>query len=255
MSKEDKIYMAKLAEQAERYDDMVKHMKDVVGVIHTKIVFQLGGDLSNDDRNLLSVAYKNWIGTRRSAWRAVSAIEQKEEAKGSKYLELLRLYKGKIENEVENICNDVADLLDKKLIPKANNDESQVFYLKMKADYFRYFAECTTGDKNKKAGEVADEAYKKATEKVTQLPTTHAIRLGLALNYSVFLYEIKNSPQEACKLAKTTFDGAISDLEHLEDEQYKESASIMQLLRDNLTLWTSETEEEEGGAKEKEEDL
>lgn len=211
----------------------------------------MGQELSNDDRNLLSVAYKNWIGTRRTAWRAISAIEQKEEAKGSKFLELLRVYKGKVENEVENICNDVASLLDKSLIPKANNTEAEVFYLKMKADYYRYFAECTTGEKNKKAGEVAQEAYKKASEKVTELPATHPLRLGLALNYSVFLYEIINSPEQACKLAKSTFDGAIGDLEHLDDEQYKESASIMQLLRDNLTLWTSESEEEQSPEKKK----
>ena len=199
----------------------------------------------------MSVAYKNWVGTRRTAWRAISAVEQKEEAKGSKFLELLRAYKTKVENEVETICNDVADLLDKGLIPKSNGGEPEVFYLKMKADYYRYFAECVTGDKNKKAGEQAHECYKKATEKASALPTTHPIRLGLALNYSVFLYEIINSPEQACKLAKTTFDSAIGDLEHLEDEQYKESASIMQLLRDNLTLWTTEAEEGEDKDKEK----
>jgi 14-3-3 protein epsilon len=208
----------------------------------------MGQELSNDDRNLLSVAYKNWIGSRRTAWRAISAVEQKEEAKGSKFLELLRAYKRKIEDEVEKITKDVADLLDKSLISKAKDNEAEVFYLKMKADYYRYFAECVTGEKNKKAGELAHEAYKKATEKAASLPTTHAVRLGLALNYSVFLYEIINSPEQACKLAKTTFDAAIGDLEHLEDEQYKESASIMQLLRDNLTLWTADAQEEEAPA-------
>lgn len=141
--------------------------------------------------------------------------------------------------------------MDKSLIAKASNPESEVFYLKMKADYYRYFAECVTGEKNKKAGESAHECYKKATEKSSSLPTTHPIRLGLALNYSVFLYEIINSPEQACKLAKTTFDAAIGDLENLEDEQYKESASIMQLLRDNLTLWTADAEEEAPAKKDK----
>jgi 14-3-3 protein epsilon len=202
------------------------------------------------------VAYKNWIGTRRSAWRAISAVEQKEEAKGSKFLDLLRKYKALIEKEVENINNDVVDLLDKSLVPKAANPEAEVFYLKMKGDYYRYFAECCTGDKNKKAGEGAQEAYKKALEKSGILPKTHPIVLGLALNYSVFLYEIINSPEQACKLAKSTFDAAIGDLEKLEDEQYKESASIMQLIRDNLTLWTADAEEKESpDKKEKEENL
>lgn len=197
------------------------------------------------------MAYKNLIGSRRTAWRAITAIEQKEESKGSKYLDLLRKYKTKIENEVEKICDDIVEVLDKYLIPKASTPESEVFYMKMKGDYYRYFAECVTGDKNKKAGEKAHEAYKKASEKAAGLATTDPIRLGLSLNYSVFFYEILNSPEQACKLAKTTFDAAISDLESLDDDKYKESATIMQLLRDNLTLWTADNQEEaEGKGKE-----
>ena len=197
------------------------------------------------------MAYKNWIGSRRTAWRAITAIEQKEESKGSKFLDLLKKYKAKIEGEVEKISDDINSLLDKYLVPKATTPETQVFYLKMKGDYYRYFAECVTGDKNKAAGEKGHEAYKAATEKAKDLPTTHASRLGLALNYSVFFYEILNSPEQACKLAKTAFDGAIGDLEHLEDEPYKDAATIMQLLRDNLTLWTADAEEE-APAKDKE---
>eukprot|EP01022_Parablepharisma_sp_SALTPOND_P032255 TRINITY_DN835_c0_g1_i4.p2 TRINITY_DN835_c0_g1~~TRINITY_DN835_c0_g1_i4.p2 ORF type:complete len:232 (-),score=37.18 TRINITY_DN835_c0_g1_i4:67-762(-) len=210
---------------------------------------QAGKELSNEERNLLSVAYKNSVGTRRTAWRAVTAIEQKEESKGSKFLELIREYKSKVETEVEAICNEIIDILDKYLIPKAENSESEVFYLKMKGDYCRYMAECMTGDKNKKAGERAQDAYKKASEKSEALATTNPIRLGLALNYSVFYYEILNMPEQACKLAKTAFDSAIAELETLDDDKYKDSATIMQLLRDNLTLWTADANEE-GGDKE-----
>lgn len=162
-------------------------------------------------------------------------------------MEIIEEYKTKVESEVEAVCNEIIEILDKNLIPKAASAESEVFYLKMKGDYCRYMAECVAGDKNKKAAEAAHEAYKKAQEKAEQLATTHPIRLGLALNYSVFYYEILNSPEEACKLAKTAFDGAIADLEGLDDEQYKDSATIMQLLRDNLTLWTADTNEEDAG--------
>ena len=79
----------------------------------------------------------------------------------------------------------------------------------------------------------------------TDLATTHPIRLGLALNFSVFYYEILESPDEACRLAKRAFDDAVSELDASSNEtQYKESTLIMQLLRDNLTLWTSEMKEE-----------
>merc|ERR1711988_509771 len=91
--------------------------------------------------------------------------------------------------------------------------------------------------------ESADLAYKSATEKATELAPTHPIRLGLALNYSVFLYEVQAKNQEACDLAKAAFDDAIAELDTLDEESYKDSTLIMQLLRDNLTLWTSDEQE------------
>jgi 14-3-3 protein epsilon len=70
------------------------------------------------------------------------------------------------------------------------------------------------------------------------------VKLGLALNYSVFYYEILQSPEKACKMARDAFDEAIADLDNVQDEYYKDATLIMQLLRDNLTLWTSELPED-----------
>ena len=55
----------------------------------------------------------------------------------------------------------------------------------------------------------------------------------------MFYYEILNSPDRACHLAKQAFDDAIAELDSLSEESYRDSTLIMQLLRDNLTLWTS----------------
>ncbi|TDZ23963.1 14-3-3 protein-like protein [Colletotrichum sidae] len=239
--RESKTFLARLCEQAERYDEMVGYMKEVA---------KLGGELSVDERNLLSVAYKNVVGTRRASWRIISSIEQKEESKGSdKHVGTIREYRTKIETELEQVCQDVLDVLDDSLIPNAQTGESKVFYHKMKGDYHRYLAEFASGEKRKGAATAAHEAYKSATDVAqTELTPTHPIRLGLALNFSVFYYEILNSPDRACHLAKQAFDDAIAELDSLSEESYRDSTLIMQLLRDNLTLWTSSDNGEAEGA-------
>ena len=98
-----------------------------------------------------------------------------------------------------------------------------------------------SGDDRKTAAEASLVSYKSASDiAATDLAPTHPIRLGLALNFSVFYYEILNSPDRACKLAKGAFDEAIAELDNLNEDSYKDSTLIMQLLRDNLTLWTSD---------------
>ena len=82
-------------------------------------VVRANSELSVEERNLLSVAYKNTIGSRRTAWRALSSIEKKEEQKGSKNLPLLRSYKAKIEGELDTYCNQIIKLLDEQLIKNA----------------------------------------------------------------------------------------------------------------------------------------
>ena len=193
---------------------------------------------------MFSAAYKNLIGGRRTAYRALNQIEQKEESKSSKSVQLVKDYKKKVEAEIEKICEDVVKIIDSTLQPKAAKAEGKVFYMKMKGDYYRYFAECTSGDKLKEVSEKAKAAYEEASKLAEELPSTDSTKLGLALNFSVFHYEILNAPADAIKLAKTSFDAAVSQLEGLDDDQYKDSASILQLLRDNLTLWQNENSNE-----------
>lgn len=101
-------------------------------VTYMKKVAELGGELTVDERNLLSVAYKNVVGTRRASWRIISSIEQKEESKGSdKHVSTIKEYRSKIELELEKVCQDVLDVLDQSLIPNAATGESRVFYHKM----------------------------------------------------------------------------------------------------------------------------
>ncbi|XP_068653858.1 14-3-3-like protein D [Aristolochia californica] len=231
--RENFVYIAKLAEQAERYDEMVDSMKKVA---------RLDVELTVEERNLLSVGYKNVIGARRASWRILCSIEQKEETKGNEQnVKRIKEYRQKVESELSNICNDIMTVIDEHLIPSSSAGESTVFYYKMKGDYFRYLAEFKIGNERKEVADQSLKAYQIASSTAeADLSPTHPIRLGLALNYSVFYYEIMNSPERACHLAKQAFDEAISELDTLSEESYKDSTLIMQLLRDNLTLWTSD---------------
>jgi 14-3-3 protein epsilon len=233
MSREDQVFLAKLAEQAERYEEMVEAMKKVA---------ELNIELSDEERNLLSVAYKNVVGARRASWRIISSIEQKEEARhNEQHVKRVHEYRVKVEAELSKICEDVLAVLDNNLIPSSSSNQAKVFYHKMKGDYQRYLAEFRSGDDRKNTAGKSLEAYQAANDIATkELPPTHPIRLGLALNFSVFYFEIMNSPEKACQLAKQAFDDAIAELDNLSEDSYKDSTVIMQLLRDNLTLWTTE---------------
>merc|ERR1719215_1889375 len=211
-------------------------------------VGKTGDELSVEERNLLSVAYKNAVGSRRAAWRIITSVEQKEKTKGNdEQAKHAKEYCGKVEGELDKICNTILALLDGSLIPKASTGEAKVFYQKMKADYYRYIAEFTDGDKKSTAANNAKLAYEEA-QKVAEkdLVVTHPIRLGLALNFSVFQYEVLQDQDAACKMARTAFEDAIAELDNVAEDSYKDSTLIMQLLRDNLTLWTSD---QEGGAE------
>jgi hypothetical protein len=246
------VAKAKIAEQAERYVDMASLMKEFT---------ESAGLLQQEHRNLLSVAYKNVVGAKRSSWRVITSIEQRTKESGKeRRLTLAREYREKIEQELVAVCNEVLSLLTNHLIPTVSQAtkeddkevllkliESKVFYLKMKGDYYRYLAEVETDAKQKEAIENAENAYSEAYAacKLEEngeeaLTGTHPIRLGLALNFSVFYYEIRGDHKKACSLAKTAFDSAIAELDTLNEDSYKDSTLIMQLLRDNLTLWSSD---------------
>jgi len=263
--KSDLIAKAKIAEQAERYDDMAECMK--------KVVEKSDAGLQQEERNMLSVAYKNVVGAKRSSWRVMSSIVDKNNASSDEHhqqkADMASAYRSTIESELEAVCTEVLDLLKEHLIPNTSKlldacaeaskfapiVEAKVFYLKMKGDYYRYEVEVAKPEQKDKLKIEAGDAYTAAIEaceghgadKQGALNTTHPIKLGLALNNSVFHYEIMCDQERACALAKKAFDDAIAELDTLQEESYKDSTLIMQLLRDNLTLWTSDRDGADNG--------
>eukprot|EP00939_MAST-03C_sp_MAST-3C-sp1_P005384 g5384.t1 len=212
--------------------------------------------LDQEQRNLLSVAYKNVVGARRASWRVLEQIMKSKgkESTSDMQRQYAAEYQSLIEKELDDICNDVLNLLTTQLLKrKKNTPEENVFYFKMKGDYHRYMAEYQREDSKERSTVIAsaNHAYEEALQAAKSLAATDPIRLGLALNFSVFYYEIQNAHGKACALAKDAFDTAVTQLEALTEEQYKDATLIMQLLRDNLTLWQSEGEEESNSRVEK----
>jgi 14-3-3 protein epsilon len=232
---EELLFTAKLAEQTERYDEMVVCMRKIV---------KLNSELNQDERNLLSVAFKNVIGSRRAAWRIVTSIEARENEKGAaENLPIIAMLRKQFEAELSAVCEDIISLLDSYLIPAAQGGEKKVFYLKMKGDYHRYYAEVAVGDAQK---EKALEAYGAAQNVANaSLSPTHPIRLGLVLNLSVFHYEIMKQHDTGYQLARQAYDDAVTELDTLDEEAYRESSLIVQLLQDNLNLWSEDMQQQQ----------
>jgi 14-3-3 protein epsilon len=230
--RDQSIFKAKVAEQAECFDEMVTAMKRVV---------QLDANLSVEERNLLSIAYKNLIGGKRTAWRIISSLFDKEKHKdpNSWKLEQMKALRDAIEKQLHGNCAEILDLIDNSLLPAVNGNQAKVFWSKMKGDYFRYIAEFERDDKRSAAQGKAFDAYQLALNDGKDLPPTDPILLGLALNFSVFYYEIMNDKDKACEMAKKYFDAAIPLIEKLTGDEYKDTTLILQLLRDNLSLWTA----------------
>jgi len=231
------VYTAKLAEQAERYNDMAEAMKQVA---------LLDSELNVEERNLLSFAYRNKVGLLRASFRILCSIQHKEQINNRQHrLHLVTSYSTTTKHEVESTCHEVIYLLEHHLIPNATNVEANVFYLKMKSDYYRYLAE--VDDNRNVYAQKSRAAYDEAFDKGQRgLPLLSPVRLGLGLSFSVFNYEILNDAQKACEIAKRVFDETVSHLDGCSDDTYKDCTLILQLLRDNLTLWTSEDNAQEG---------
>lgn len=217
------LYNAKLAEQAERFDDMAEWM--------TQCVAARDGPLSEEQRGALSVAFKNAVGTRRASWRVIAAVEAKEKSNFSETERLAVQFREQVESEIRALCMNILGMLETRLIPSATT--GKVPLLKMRGDYYRYLSEISQ-DPNLPKKALASYEEAAAIAQVT-LEAADSARLALALNRSVFYFEIMKDRENACKVARAAFEAATA----AEVEKQRDAALILQLLRDNLTLWTS----------------
>merc|ERR1712025_360978 len=204
-----------------------------------KVLDQRGAEVTSDERNLLSVAFKNLISSKRAACRTIAAIEQNP--KYSKYADALTQYKTSIETKLNDDCKHVIKLINDKVLAKDCAGESKAFFVKMVGDYYRYIAENAKGSLMEEVKQNALKAYNEVNQ--ITLPPCNPIKLGLALNFSVFHYEVMKNHKAACELADQALQDALDKIDELEEDDFRDAKSIIELLKENLTLWK---EEEEG---------
>ncbi len=223
--------MARVAEQAERFEDMVNFLEQAIKL-------KSGEDFTIDERNLLSVGFKNLIGSQRGAFRTIGAIEQ-----NPKYSQMgapLQQYKKRIERELYEQCMRIIKIVKDKCLGLAVDNESKAFFQKMIGDYYRYVSESAAESTLEEVKKGALQGYLEANKLSKDLNACNPIRLGLALNFSVFYYEVMNDHKKACELGEVALTEALEKIDDVDEETFRDAKSIIELLKENLSLWKEE---------------
>ena len=236
-AREEFVFLSKLYERAERFPDMVSTINKFI---------EMNPKLTKDEKNIVAAGYKNILTDKRASWRLLNSMEKKETKKKSAQVPHIKEIKSHIETEMKKQIEDVKNVIDKYLLPNAQDPESKVFYLRLKADHSRYLCEITKDKEYAKAIEETEKVYREAYEIANKdLPVINNARIGLCLNFSVFCYEVKGDKKEGCKIAKKAFEDSMKYLDDLEKFKSKDVLLLIQLLKENLIFWSSEMNEEE----------
>jgi 14-3-3 protein epsilon len=230
MRKDSYEFIFNLYEDSERYEEIRQHSK-----------YSLSKEFSILERQSFYNCYKKVIQSRRSVWHPVYVLEKKEFSRQH----VISWYRKKLEAEMEEICKEVTLISDFQ-IKSSKSLEHKAFFYKMKGDYCRYQAEYQTISENSEifgvsAVQNAFFAYEQASEIVlTEFPPSNLLRLSLALNFSVFFYEIIRSADRALLLARMAYQDGSSDLNSVDGQMRKDVEKLLAMINENIVLWSSE---------------
>lgn len=225
-SREDLLFIADISEQAEKYNDMLAALT---------LLVQQHPVLTTEERNLLSVAFKNTIGSAKYSHRIISSLEAAQtEQNNEKNIVRIRKYREKIENEIRHYCRIFLDMLENILIPNAQDHEFKVFYYKMQGDYWRYLAEIELNEQKKYATDRSKKGYDIAFKLAENLSLLRPIRLGLCLNYLVFCHEILTDKIErirALEITRKMYNDVTSHIDNASEEELRDLEPILRLFQ------------------------
>jgi len=237
------LFHAQLAEEITDYEQLKSNILHLVDA---------GRALSDSERKLFLLAFKNCVGARRKAWRVLGQEEQRMLAANSadSLLPHLRLYKSEVEGEIEAVCAEMLTAINTLLdVPNGElNTTERVFYWKLRGDYCRYLCEFQQNNQRADSERKALDAYNREKDEVMDsayglMPSDPQL-LGLALNMSVFHYEILGNRQEGLSLCRDVYEAAEKHLreahEELDSNLMRSAKDVLTLLKDNLQPWEQE---------------
>ena len=237
ISREDYVFLSKLYTKAELYKEVISYIKEFI---------KLNPKLDKEECDIISTGFKNMISDKRASWLTLNSMDRKEKKKKINTVKEIKEVKNHIENEIRETCKELQDLIDKNLLPNNDDNEILVFLYKLKADYFRYICEFAEGKEYDENIKKAEEYYKKAFEiSDKKLPVINCNRVSVALNYAIFLYEIKKDKKNGFDIAQKAFKESMKFSDDLEKPKYRVTLLIIHLLKENIIFWNSEMSEEE----------
>ena len=230
------LFLTKLFNCSENYPDMVKAINKYI---------ELNPKLSKEENKLLCNAYKNVVSDKRNSLQILLNYAKKEESKPVNKLHEISIIKEKIISELKEIFKEIHSMLDRYLIPNAQDSESKILYMKLKADYYRYHCEFAEGEEFEEISNNARKMYKEAFDLAEkELPLYNEVRLGLVLNYSVFEYDIMDNKNEGLEMASKIYNDSMKILDEVEKKRSSDNLLLIQIIKENINIWSNETEEE-----------
>ena len=230
------LFLTKLFNCSENYPDMVKAINKYI---------ELNPKLSKEENKLLCNAYKNVVSDKRNSLQILLNYAKKEESKPVNKLHEISIIKEKIISELKEIFKEIHSMLDRYLIPNAQDSESKILYMKLKADYYRYHCEFAEGEEFEEISNNARKMYKEAFDLAEkELPLYNEVRLGLVLNYSVFEYDIMDNKNEGLEMASKIYNDTMKILDDVEKKRASDNLLLIQIIKENLDIWSNEVEEE-----------
>ena len=195
-------------------------------------------DFTIQERNLISIAFKNNIQTERKAIKLVADIANYD--KFAKYDQIMKVYRKRLEKALQQKCLAICELCEHQCIPLTDNSESKVFFMKITADYYRYAVEFSTTS-NHKYEEAALAFYRRGLDiACADLDAVNPIRLGICLNMAIHYKEIKKQLSLAIVLTESALQKAIERIDDIGLEDFEDAQVLIKMLQNNLELWKDE---------------